>query len=412
MSHVAARFLLLLVALNLIVQGCSESSFNLSNRDKSKAQSQRLEEAPLARTAAATIQPVGHIEPVALFNGPMPTGVAISRNGRLFVNFPRWGDDVEYTVAEMKDGKTLPFPDAEINNFHEGNQSDHLVSVQSVVIDPLDRLWILDTATINMGPTLSGGPKLLCVDLSSNKVVKRINFPDNVALRSTYLNDVRFDLNRRPAGTAFITDSGEKSPNGIIVVDLASGQSWRKLDNDPSVKADDNFTPTVEGEKLMVREPGKPPQPIKMASDGIAIDPHKGVLYYCPLGSHRIYSVSLDALANRDLPADQVAATIKPLPKRDFASDGLECTADGTLLLTDYEHNAIQRLTSDGKYQILVSDPRMIWPDTMSIGGNGYLYFTANQLNRQARFHDGRDLRHKPYVIFRTEIGSRPMAMR
>jgi hypothetical protein len=40
------------------------------------------------------------------------------------------------------------------------------------------------------------------------------------------------------------------------------------------------------------------------------------------------------------------------------------------------------------------------------------LYFTANQLNRQPRFHEGHDLRVQPYAVFRTQIGAQPMAMR
>lgn len=48
----------------------------------------------------------------------------------------------------------------------------------------------------------------------------------------------------------------------------------------------------------------------------------------------------------------------------------------------------------------------MIWPDSMSISGSS-LYFTANQLNRQATYQGGQDLRKKPYVVFKTAIGSR-----
>lgn len=43
---------------------------------------------------------IGVIEPVATFYGAMPTGVTVSETGRIFVNFPRWGDEVPYTVAE------------------------------------------------------------------------------------------------------------------------------------------------------------------------------------------------------------------------------------------------------------------------------------------------------------------------
>jgi sugar lactone lactonase YvrE len=50
----------------------------------------------------------------------------------------------------------------------------------------------------------------------------------------------------------------------------------------------------------------------------------------------------------------------------------------------------------------------MIWPDTMSLAVDGHLYFTANQLNRQARFHDGKDLRQKRYLLLRIKTDGKP----
>jgi hypothetical protein len=50
-------------------------------------------------------EPLGMLEPVAYFNGAMPTGVTVSQKRRIFVNFPKWGDEVPFTVAEVKDGK-------------------------------------------------------------------------------------------------------------------------------------------------------------------------------------------------------------------------------------------------------------------------------------------------------------------
>src|SRR5829696_8691770 len=109
-------------------------------------------------------EPVGRLETVATFDGPMPTGVTVSRKGRIFVNFPRWGDPVEFTVAEVKDGKVLPYPDAAINRLDRDHPRDSLVSVQSVVVDPDDRLWLLDTGSTEFGPTIPGGPKLIGID--------------------------------------------------------------------------------------------------------------------------------------------------------------------------------------------------------------------------------------------------------
>jgi hypothetical protein len=48
----------------------------------------------------------------------------------------------------------------------------------------------------------------VCVDPESDGVVQTIRFSSNVALETTYLNDMRFDLRRGEAGMAFIIDSG------------------------------------------------------------------------------------------------------------------------------------------------------------------------------------------------------------
>lgn len=365
-----------------------------------------------ALAAPPASSPVRPLETVATFSGPMPTGVTVSQSGRIFVNFPRWGDPVTYSVAEVKNGKTVPFPDTALNRYDPAHPADTLVSVQSVVVDPKDRLWILDTGSIKFGPVSYGGPKLIGVDLKSGQVFKKILFSQDVALPTSYLNDVRFDLNRGKAGMAFITDSSDKGPNGIVVVDLDSGESWRRLNDHPSTKAEPHFVPKVEGQPLMHRKPGQPPQPIKNGSDGIAIDTEAKKLYYSPLGGRHVFSVNLDMLAGRNHSETEVAATVADEGDKIGASDGLIMDAQGNLYTTDYEHRAIRRRHAPGTtFNVLVSDPRIVWPDTLSIA-NGYLYFTNNQLNRQADYHNGRDLRVKPYTLFRVRIDTRSAAAR
>jgi sugar lactone lactonase YvrE len=354
----------------------------------------------------ATEQVIGRLEMVATFAGAMPTGVTVANDGRVFVNFPNWGDDVPYTVAEVKDGKTLPYPDAAMNDYHGGDsQADKLVSVQSVVVDPTGkRLWILDTGSIGFGPVKPGGPKLIAVDLATNRVTQKIVFSPGVALPASYLNDVRFDLRRGGQGMAFITDSSSSGSNAIIVVDLASGKSWRRLNDHPSTKPDPQFVPIVEGDVLQLRLPGQSPMRFAVGSDGIAISPDGKILYYCPLTSRHLYSVSVDALVDQSKSDTEVAATVRDLGEKGGASDGLESDAQGRVYLSDYEHDAIRRRTPDGAIDTLVHDPRVLWPDTLSLAADGYLYFTANQIERQPSFHNGRDLRRKPYVLFRVKV--------
>src|SRR5262249_42380318 len=152
-----------------------------------------------------------------------------------------------------------------------------------------------------------GGPKLIGIDLRTNQVFRKIVFPPTVALKTSYLNDVRFDLRRGKAGMAFITDSAGDGSNAIIVVDLARGESWRRLHDHPSTRAEKGFVPSVEGRTLMNRPVKGPPTHLSIGSDGIAISHDGKRLYYCPLASRRLYRASVDALVNTDLTDDLVA---------------------------------------------------------------------------------------------------------
>jgi sugar lactone lactonase YvrE len=363
-------------------------------------------------------EPLGNLEPVAHFIGAMPTGVTVSHKGRVFVNFPKWGDEVSFTVAEVRDGKTVAYPDEAMNQTdpHDVAATTSLVSVQSVVVDPADRLWILDTGSPMFQPTKYGGPKLVCVDLEINQVIKKILFPQNVALPTTYLNDVRFDLRRGKEGIAYITDSAQNGPNGIIVVDLDSGESWRRLNDHPSTKAEDprTFLPVVEGKPFVVKvqENGSYKVAANMGSDGIAIGATGERLYYCPLASRKLYSVSTEVLSDKSVDDQYVSWTVKDEGDKGGASDGLESDAEGCIYVTNYEHNSIMRRTQDGEWETIIHDPRLLWPDTLSLATDGYLYITANQLHRQARFHNGRDMRRKPYTLFRVKVNARPVLLR
>jgi sugar lactone lactonase YvrE len=377
---------------------------------RSSSQQKKFQEQELP-----TDEPFGALEPVAYFYDAMPTGVTVSESGRIFVNYPKWGDDVKFTVAEIIDGEAVAYPNEEFNQPDSDADPDALVSVQSVVVDPEDRLWILDTGSPMFKETAYGGPKLVCVDLETNEVAKKILFPHDVALPTSYLNDVRFDLRRGEEGIAYITDSAQKGANGIIVVDLATGESWRRLNDHPSTKALQlpDFQPIVEGRPFLDKSEGTTKQGAGMGSDGIAINADGSRLFYCPLGSRRLYSVETDALVNRAY--DNAPATVIDEGDRGGASDGLESDADGYIYSTNYEHNAILRRLADdtGKeWETVVHDPRLLWADTMSIANDGYLYVTANQLHRQPKYQEGKDLRRKPYGLLRVKINAQPVRLR
>jgi sugar lactone lactonase YvrE len=126
-------------------------------------------------------------------------------------------------------------------------------------------------------------------------------------------------------------------------------------------------------------------------------------LFYCALSSRTLYSVSVDALANRRVPDAAVAATIRNLGHKGM-SDGLETDRRDRVYGGDIEHDALIRRLPDGRIQTVVRGSQILWIDTLSRGADGYMYFTVNQLDRLPLFHKGVDLRKKPYVLYRVRI--------
>jgi sugar lactone lactonase YvrE len=374
----------------------------------------------LAAAAALVVAGMGHaraadakptaVERVAEFTGAMPTGVTVTETGRIFVNYPKWGDDVKFTVAEIVDGKPVAYPDAAFNK-ENADPAKGLISVQSVVADGQGRLWILDTAAPGFAAPKASGAKLVAVDLKTDKVIKTIVFPAEVILPTTYVNDVRFDFRVGQQGVAYVTDSSLTGPGGIIVLDLASGKAVRRLSGSRFTAPDPAFVPRVEGKVLASTGPDGKTTPFKVASDGIALSPDGATLYFTALSSRTLYAVPTQLLRDPAVSDARLEQAVRNLGQKG-ASDGMEADAKGAVYAGDYEHDAIRKLVPGGKWTTIAQGPDMLWPDTMSIGPDGYLYVMANQLHRQAGFNGGKDLRRKPYRLLRVKIDAQPAPTR
>ncbi|KAJ4305525.1 RNA polymerase II mediator complex subunit [Kalmusia sp. IMI 367209] len=365
-----------------------------------------------------------------------PTGIAVSRQGRKFSNYPPGldanntndGSNGKYTVAELIGNYTeRPYPNAEINSPPGGainystypatgaNYQNFLIGVQSVVLDAHDRLWILDTGRAltpnsTLVPASYGGPKLLAVDLSTNQVVKTIVFPPTVAFADSYLNDVRFDL--RPSltssgqGVAYITDSSTEGRNGIIIVDLGTAESWRHLDGTAEVRPQRGFVASVWGEPLYyIPGPGQPLSYTPFGSDGIALGADGEDLFWTAVGSRTLYSLSTERLRDRTLNSELQAQNAIRNRGEKGVSDGMETDTNGYIYAGNMEQNAISFFNpANASSAAFVRDPRINWVDTMATGADGYLYFTVNQLSFSSAFYPGIDRRERPFVLFRAQL--------
>ena len=277
-------------------------------------------------------------------------------------------------------------------------------------MDAQNRLWILDCARIGLNDPEPAGIKLVAVDLGTNRVVRTIRFPRDVAGPTSFLNDVVVDLSRRTSGVAFLTDAAPKGPNGIVVVDLATGSSVRRLNDHPSTKPASDLVLKVEGKPLLLKSGPSAGQPFRVGADGIALSGDGRQLYYSPLTSHHWYRADAGVLADTRRTEFDAVKTVEDLGDRGFASDGMLGTAEGTIYVTDFENNAIHARATDGTLKTLVSDPRLLWPDSMALAPDGTLYFTCTQIQRGKALR-GKDERSKPFTFWSVKTGSKPLLL-
>ena len=326
---------------------------------------------PLARARSAEAR----LDLVATFTEPhQVTGVAVSQTGRVFVNFPRWEEDVAISVAEVgPNGKLTPYPDAGWNSFRDSapaNPDQRFVCVQSVTCDAQGRLWVLDPAAPGLGLEVKGGPKLVQIDLARNAVARVYPFGETVAPQGSYLNDIRFT----PDGQrAVMTNSG--LPGCLIVFDVQSGQARRVLDGHPSTQFENDFVVTIEGKPL--RKPDG--QTAQFAADGLAIDAAGEYAYWQAVTSTAMYRAPLKALFDTALTKEQVAAAVE-LYTHSFVADGYWTSRNGSIYLTSCADSSVKRLMPDRSFMVVAKDTRLNWPDSMAEGPDGMIYVTASHI--------------------------------
>ena len=288
------------------------------------------------------------LEEVATFPDQQLTGIAISKSGRTFINFPFWSDSHTTSVAEvLPDGSLKPYPDAAWNA-KEGDAGKRWICVQSVYVDDTDHLWILDAASPKMEAVVPGGAKLIKINLLTNKIVQAIPFDESLAPEKSYLNDVRVEVG---TNHAYITESGLGS---ILVVNLTTGKARKVMAEDRSVKAEEDVTLEVDGIKPIDPKTGKTP---KMQADGIALDETAGELYFHALTGYTLYKIKTSG--NESLSEKDLVAKIENLGKTP-ATDGMLMGKEQTVYLTTFENNSISRWNgTSGKLETVIKDDRL-----------------------------------------------------
>jgi len=327
------------------------------------------------------------IERVARFEHQV-TGVTVSEDNRIFVNFPRWTEDTAVSVAELlADGSVKPYPSEEWNSWRnarkdEVSPEDHWVCVQSVVADGRGSLWVLDPAAPAQSHVVDGGPKLVRIDLASNSVKQTIAFGEDTAPQGSYLNDVRFS----PEGDfAYITDSGVQG--ALLVVEIASGKAARVLDGDASTQMKKGLNVKADG-KVLHRPDGRG---VEFSADGIELSGDGQYLYWQAIKGDTLYRIKTELLRGAGMRGEDLSSSVENYGTNGVNDGLLIPRGTNRMLLTSVEENAIRMRDLDqgpgAPIQTLVQDQRLRWPDTFSQGPDGTVYVTSSHIQDSAFFN-------------------------
>lgn len=265
-----------------------------------------------------------------------------------------------------------------------------------------------------------GGPKLVAVSLKNNSAYHSYTFNASVHYPDSYLNDLRFDLRPMmgdsgtgmqsyPDGVAYLVDSSNEGRPGFIILDLASGQSWRRLSQDPSVLRVPNNVPSYFNVPFYYRAKGMPISWQQEGLDGLQLSPDGSRLYYSPLTSTHLYSIPTANLLVP--PSNQLAELMARSNVSDYGergangANGFEGDSAGHIYQLIPQQNSVYYFDPrDLQTHAFITDPRILWPDGASVGADGYIYLNINQLPFQPDWNDGMDGRTHPGVILRGKL--------
>ncbi|EFC48847.1 gluconolactonase [Naegleria gruberi] len=338
-------------------------------------------------------------------------GVKVDANGDIYVSMPRWkSPKIPATLAKIVKGENgqpilEPFPSWEWNNVN--NATFGLQSVLGFEIDGQQRMWILDQGKVAGKAAEKESIKLVVWDLEKNELIAKYHFtPEEASPTNSFLNDIVVDSDQN---IAFISDSGipidnpNKDPTirpqpGILVIDIDDLKVKRWFDGLPQVQVDQSAWLDVNGKKCLQNEP------MKTGVDGIALSCDYNRLYWTPLTSRTLYGIDANLLLMYPPNTTLVHDKIVNYGDKISSSDGFAISSDSTFYITAIENNTIYEVSEEGLADVLegktkISDFKLreymvdslknitithqnelVWPDTIGISNDGYMYFVTNNL--------------------------------
>nr|BDD85307.1 yellow-x2 protein [Ischnura senegalensis] len=346
---------------------------------------------------------------------------------RAYVAVPRWLPGVPATLnwvpsaagEGVKGPLSTPLTPYPCWEMQEVGNCSAIQFVQSMEIDPLGRMWVLDVGRRNFftpTPDNSCPPKLVLLDLKEGgRVLHTFVFPDEVASHTrSFLNDLVIDVSGGGNGSdwyAYISDAmGDPASGGggIVVYHLGSDRAWRVADS-ASMNVDPAASEAIVGGRR---------SKLRANVDGIALTSlSEGAdkVFYAPLGSFNLYTLPTSLL--RDPPADptEISSSVIDLGRRISQGDGMAVDSTGALYFGLLAKDGFARWTHEAQVgngdpseaEIVAQDSvRLQWVDSFGFDSpNKSLFVVSNRLQNLQL--DDVNLDEVNYRLFRIKINAR-----
>jgi sugar lactone lactonase YvrE len=324
-----------------------------------------------------------------------PGNITVTPQNRIIISLHPFYSPKDRVVELTRDGKLIPFPDAYWNTGSKG--ADTFDSVLGVQCDTNGVVWMLDNG-------IRGGsfPKLVGWDTVNNRLARIIHLrppvvpPEPIFPDDAFFNDLAVDLTHN---AIYVSHSAGVQDSALIVVNIETGAARRVLQGHPSVIPESRDL-MMNGRALNYTLPDAGRLKILIGVNPIGLDSANEWLYYGTMTGKSMYRIRTSDLLNTDLSYDKLAERIELYSDKPVC-DGISLDNDGNIYISDLQAKAVGVIKPDRSYSVLVTDPRISWPESFSFGPDGYLYFVASQLHLSAPLNNGTNNARPPFYIFR-----------
>ncbi|CAG9194826.1 conserved hypothetical protein [Paraburkholderia sabiae] len=320
----------------------------------------------------------------------MANQVAVTRDNILFLGLPRYARDqpTPSLARREADGSLAPFPGNAWNEWQPGDDGrESFVYLNSVHIFADETIWCVDQGSLSPGvfPHVNStlhrdAQKLVQLDAHTGQILNILRFDETILPLGAQMNDVRFHRS-----TMYITDSGL---GGLIVHDMTTGKTLRRLSGSKVVKASAAHVPAILAH-IKGNQTFHPPNSdlIEITADG------KWLCWAAPTGP--LYRIQTQYLNDPDLSDTQLEAHVEHVFDNSF-SGGCAMDSLGNVYFSETVTHQITLLSPLGRTAVLAADERLVRPDGSFISADRHLYIPVKQPSKS-------DVKYRadaPFVVY------------